>query len=129
VAVSGAFYSVTKAGTLSVNTNAAVIGPISLTNCPGTTAIFSTMADGSGSVNYQWTRNGTNLVGATNQTFVLSNVTAASAGDYCVVVSGACNSGTNCATLAVHTLLTAAGPVNQTNCPGATVSLNTVVTG
>ena len=43
-----------------------------------------------------------------------------------MLVSGVCNSVSNCAVLTVTTATTAVGPTNQTNCAGSTVTLITV---
>ena len=60
----------------------------------------------------------------------LPNVTAASAGAYCVEVAGACGSITNsCATLTVLTNTTATALVSQIKCPGETVTFATVASG
>ncbi len=66
--------------------------PVSRTNYIGQTAVFEVAATG-GRLAYQWRRNGVNLsdgarvYGATSPTLVLSNLTAADAGQYSVVVS------------------------------------------
>ncbi len=53
---------VTHSATLTVNENVVVASaPVSLTNCPGTTASFSVSATGTG-LSYQWSKNGTDLV-------------------------------------------------------------------
>jgi hypothetical protein len=46
-------------------------------------------------------REGTNLVGQTNSSLAFNHVSVADDGTYCVIVSGACNSLTNCARLIV----------------------------
>ncbi len=117
---------VTHSATLTVNENVVVASaPVSLTNCPGTTASFSVSATGTG-LSYQWIKDGTALVGRTASTLVLNSVTSANAGTYAVVVSGTCgNSVTNFATLAVNeNVVVASAPVSLTNCPGTTASFN-----
>ncbi len=59
------------------------------------------------------------LAGQTNACLNLTNVSQADAGQYCVKVTGACNSVTNCATVGVITNVMATGPTNQLACPGA----------
>ena len=61
--------------------------PVSLTNCPGTSASFSVSATGTG-LSYQWYKDGNALAGQTGQQPDLANVSAADAGTYSVVVSG-----------------------------------------
>jgi len=61
----------------------------------GTTLVLNVSADGAPSLNYQWRRNGTNLLnapgisGATSSSLTLSNATPADSGVYHVVVSNA----------------------------------------
>ncbi len=66
--------------------------PVGQTNHIGTTATFSVIAAG-GSLAYHWQRNGTNLLnagnvsGVTNKVLTLSNVSAADAASYRVIVT------------------------------------------
>jgi alpha-tubulin suppressor-like RCC1 family protein len=53
----------------------------------GSTASFSVTANGTAPLTYQWSFNGTNLVGATNATLTLPNVQQAQAGNYVVLVT------------------------------------------
>ncbi len=55
----------------------------------GTNVEFRVVATGSLPLSYQWLRNGTNLDGATSQGLTLTNVSAADAGTYQVLVSNA----------------------------------------
>jgi hypothetical protein len=92
---------VTNSASLTVNQNVVVASaPVSLTNCPGTSASFSVSATGTG-LSYQWFRGGDVLAGQTSSSLVLDNVGAADAGSYGVVVGGACGRVTNSATLSV----------------------------
>ncbi len=75
------------------NVPAAIVSqPANRTNYVGQTAMFEVGANG-GRLSYQWRRNGVNLTdsarvyGARTPTLVLSNLTAADAGQYNVVVS------------------------------------------
>lgn len=61
----------------------------------GRNATFTANASGSGTLSYQWRKNGTNLIGATNTSFTLTNVQAAHAGPYSVLVSNALGSETS----------------------------------
>ena len=74
--------------------------PATQTVCPGFNVTYSVTATGTG-LTYQWRRNGVNLVngglpnlssisGATTNSVTISNVGAANAGTYDVVVSGTC---------------------------------------
>jgi hypothetical protein len=68
--------------------------PQSITNTAGTTATFTVSASGSGTLGYQWRKNGSNLSdggnisGATSSTLALSSVSALDGATYDVVVSG-----------------------------------------
>lgn len=53
----------------------------------GSTVVFSVVARDA--VSYQWSRNGTALIGATGATLIIPNAVAASAGNYTVAVGGA----------------------------------------
>ncbi len=48
---------------------------------------FFAKADGSLPLKYQWTFNGTNLTGATNASFAITNAQAASAGNYALIIT------------------------------------------
>ena len=112
--------AVTNSASLTVNQNVVVAsGPVSLTNCPGTSASFSVSATGTG-LSYQWYKGGSLLAGQTGSSLVLTNVSAADAGTYSVVVSGACgNAVTNSASLTVNqNVAVASAPVSLTNCRG-----------
>jgi len=107
-----------------------VTPPRNQTNCPGSTATFSVTATGT-ALTYQWI-SGTNvLAGQTNDTLVLTNVSATSAGSYCVIVSGAASAPvTNCALLVVNqNVIVTTPPSNRIACPGATVVFNVGATG
>src|SRR5262249_8976114 len=106
------------------------VTPSSLTNCPGTTAIFNVGASGTG-LTYQWFKNGTILAGQTGGSLTLNNVSAADAGTYSVTATGTCgNSASNSATLTVNqNVAVSSGPVSRTNCPGTTASFSVSATG
>jgi hypothetical protein len=53
----------------------------------GVTASFSVSATGNGFLRYQWQRNGTNLLGATNMTLFIPNAQFANEGVYRVIVT------------------------------------------
>jgi hypothetical protein len=107
VVVSGICTSVTNNALLTVRTNVSAVGPVAQTNCPGTTATFSTVAAGTGPFSYQWRTNGVNLSnnskysGVTTATLQISNVSSNEAGNYSVVVGGFCTSVTNSASLTI----------------------------
>src|SRR5208337_621908 len=98
--------ALTNSATLTVNQSVAVASaPVSLTNCPGTSAGFSVNAIGTG-LGYQWYKGSSPLPGQTGSSLVLGSVSAADAGTYSVVVSGVCgNAVTNSASLTVNPAL------------------------
>jgi len=110
---------------VTVNPNLVVSGgPTNLTKCPGDLASFSVSATGTG-LTYQWMTNGVNLsaggqyAGVTNATLTISNVTAADALDYTVMIVGICGSSNLSAALTVSTNVgITTGPANTTVCPG-----------
>ncbi len=123
--------AVTNSASLTVNENVVVASaPVSLTNCPGTSASFSVSATGTG-LSYQWYKGATLLAGQTGSSLVLANVSAADAGTYSVVVSGVCgNSVTNSASLTVNAnVVVVSAPVSLTNCPGTSASFSVSATG
>ncbi|ACB73617.1 non-reducing end alpha-L-arabinofuranosidase family hydrolase [Opitutus terrae] len=64
-----------------------VTAPQNTTAAIGGSATFSVTATGTGSLVYQWQRNGADLPGATGPSLALPNVQSANAGLYTVVVS------------------------------------------
>ena len=72
----------------------------------GATATFTVVAAGSGPLQYQWRKNGTDLAGATQSTLSLPNAQATSAGVYSVLVT----SGTD-AEISAPATLTVSSPV------------------
>jgi len=74
----------------------------------GGTASFSVGAGGAMPLGYQWTRNGTNLPGATNPTLLIPNLGPANAGSYAVIVNNALNVSGVTSAPASLTVLTAA---------------------
>src|SRR6185436_8088470 len=108
----------------------AATGPASLVLCPGATATFCVSATGSGPIVYQWFKGTSVITGATNDCLSLTNVSASNADQYCVRVTGACNSVTNCATLAVLTNATATALASIPNaCTGTVANFSTTAGG
>ncbi|HEY0946869.1 MAG TPA: immunoglobulin domain-containing protein, partial [Opitutaceae bacterium] len=69
--------------------------PQSITRYPSQSAMFSVSATGSGTLTYQWFRDGLPLSGATNATFTVTSVSATDAGAYTVTVSNGLDSATS----------------------------------
>ena len=75
--------------------------PTDLIRYVGQSAIFSVSASGLEPFSYQWRKDGVDIADATSDTYSIDPVSADDAASYCVVVSGTCDSVTNCATLTV----------------------------
>jgi parallel beta-helix repeat protein len=72
-----------------------VLQPQDQTVLPGSRALFSVEANSYHPLTYQWRKNTTDLPGATNDTLVLSNMTATATGEYSVVVQNQAGSVTS----------------------------------
>jgi hypothetical protein len=116
--------------TLTVNTPPAIASqPTSQTVCIGSAATFSVTAIGT-DLTYQWKKNGVNILGANASTFTINSATAADAGSYFVVVSGACTPPvtSSAATLTVNTAPSFTASKTDVTCNGASdgsITLNT----
>lgn len=99
--------------------------------CPAGTAVFSVTASGEPAVAYQWRFGTTDLLNETNATLTLTNVQAAQAGDYSVVVTNELGTATsNPAALTLNSPTTATPLVNVTNaCPASAVNFSTTAGG
>jgi hypothetical protein len=97
----GANFVLTAIGTPSI-----LIGPQSQTLLLGGTASFAVNAAGTGTLAYQWSRNGLSLANS-GSSLTISNASAVNAGTYVVVVSNA--SGTAASAGAVLSLVQAGG--------------------
>ena len=137
VEVTGACNSVTNSATLLIS-QPATATPLAdnTTVCAGDFVSFSTIAQGSGPFTFAWRKDGALLTEATNATLTISNANIADNGIYSVEVTGACNSVTNFATLAVRPLTTATPltinnqtVTNSSLCTGESVTFSTIVTG
>ena len=91
-------YTPSSAPTISVQP---VGGLVSIT----TTGSLSVTASGSGTLTYQWKKNGTNISGATSSTYTKTNMQPADEGSYTVVVSNSAGSVTSSAAVLQLNLL------------------------
>jgi len=105
--------------------------PANETVAAGNTATFSVTALGTPPLNYQWTFNGTNILGGTNTTLLLTNVQSSQAGNYAVWVTNQ-----DGVILSSNALLTVLGPpiitqqpVSETNFVGTTATFTVTATG
>lgn len=69
--------------------------PNSHTVSDGATVTLSVVATGSGTLGYQWRKNGTDVAGANQASFVLNGVTTVNAGTYTVVITNPAGSVTS----------------------------------
>ncbi|MFN0006454.1 MAG: hypothetical protein ACKVXR_00995, partial [Planctomycetota bacterium] len=84
--------------TKKIPTTASRIGNFS--QCQSLTATFCTIPSGSGPFTYSWTKNTVLIPGATDNCYTATAPNAIAPIDtYCVTVTGACNSVTQCGTL------------------------------
>ncbi|MDB6111259.1 MAG: Immunoglobulin I-set domain protein [Pedosphaera sp.] len=90
-----------------------VAQPVSQTVPVGSKAVFSVLAAGSLPLSYQWQFGGTNIDGATNASFTLTNAQLADRGAFTVTVSNAF--GTVSSSNAVLNVVDLAGALNATN--------------
>lgn len=106
------------------------LAPQSQVNCAGTLARFVVNAAGSGTITYQWRKNGNNISGATDDTLTIALTSVADTGWYTVVITNTCGSITSVAArLDVKGVAITTQPVNVRNCMGEPVTLNVAATG
>ncbi len=131
---------ITNAAGIATSSNAAltvVLSPKSQTNYASSTVTFTATAFSPESLNYQWQKNGTNLVeggrlsGTTNSTLTIASVSDADAASYSAVVSDAYASVTTSnAVLTVNDLpFIASQPQSQAVLAGSDVIFNVTVYG
>jgi pectate lyase len=96
--------------------------PISQTVAAGADATFTVTADGPPPLSYQWQKNGSPIVGATAATLNLTNVQAATAGSYRVVVSN--SAGSSSSTIALLTVETGPAPPSITSQPSSQIAVS-----
>jgi len=127
--------------TLQINVQpAAVAEPPTFTVQPTGQAVtaggqvtLTALATGSGSISYQWSKDGAVIAGATSPNLTLTNVTAAAAGSYLVIATNSAGSNqSNTANLTVNaatppTIVTQ--PLTQVVVVGARLALTVDVTG
>jgi len=105
--------------------------PISQTVTNGTNAIFTVVAQGTGTINYQWLKDGSIIPGATNQTLHLKNVTIQDIGNYNVVVQDEISTVESLPAQLVVLLvpIILQDPQNQIALAGSTVEFDVQATG
>jgi uncharacterized protein (TIGR03437 family) len=130
--VNGCTSVTSNAATVTLRTATSITShPVSQTVCAGSPASFSVSADGTGTVSYQWRKNGSPISGATGSTFSLASASASDAGNYDCVVTAGCGSRTSsAATLTVNTAPTiTSNPADRNTTVGATLHLTATADG
>ena len=108
-----------------------VTHPESKELCVGENLSLKVSVNGKG-LSFQWKKNGTSISGANDSTYTVSNVTAANAGSYTVVVSSSCQADatSNSATVNVMqaTVITSQ-PVSSNTCLGQSAAFSITADG
>jgi uncharacterized repeat protein (TIGR01451 family) len=103
--------------------------PESATNCTGSAATLTVIANGTDGLFYQWRKNNLPIADATNATYTIPALLAEDAGSYDVIVSNLCGTVTSAtATLAVIQPLTCLIEGPATLCPQVTEQIYTATT-
>lgn len=97
----------------------------------GTNASFNVIATGTNPLQYQWQKNGLDIVGATGATYSIANVQASDAAIYSVRIQNVAGSVvSNGASLAITTApVITQQPLNQSALVGGSASLSVIATG
>ena len=124
-----------SAATLTVTAAAPVITtqPASTTVAPGSSASLSVVATGD-SLTYQWSKDGSEISGATSATYTIASAATTDAGSYTVVVTNTVGSVTSsAATLTVSSTITAPAittqPASVSTTAGSSATFSVVATG
>ncbi len=108
-----------------------VTQPTSVTAVAGSNVSFTVAAGGSGTLTYQWLKNGVNISGATSATLTFASASTTDAANYSVTVANAAGSTTSAAaTLTVQTppsIVTQ--PASQFGALGSTITLSVNASG
>ena len=107
------------------------IQPADYSACEDQEARFNVVATGNGPISYQWSKNGSQIAGATTDTYIIPAAKLADAGSYRVRVSNACGSvESNPAVLAVSSKpVVELEPLDKVACDGSEVVLNAQASG
>jgi gliding motility-associated-like protein/uncharacterized repeat protein (TIGR01451 family) len=106
--------------------------PTNETVCAGDDVTFTVVTSGSG-ISYQWREGTTNILGETNASFTINNVTTADAAtNYNVVVIGACapnDTSVNFSLTLTPAPIVTTQPINQTICEGSDAIFTVIASG
>ncbi len=104
-----------------------VAQPTNLNLCIGSNGSFATSATGSGTLSYQWHKNGLPITGATGPTLNFASVSSGDAGSYFVEVTNLCGTvASDDASLNINSTITPSVSISSdlyNICNGATVNL------
>ncbi|MFM7644804.1 MAG: beta strand repeat-containing protein [Sphingomonadales bacterium] len=117
----------TAAATISINTPTAITtAPVAQTVCQGSPVTFTTVAQGTGTISYQWNFNNVAIGSATASSYTIPSLTSTNGGNYSVTVSATCGSVTSANVLLQVTPLTTISqqPVGSTVCAGYPVNVS-----
>ncbi|HYC77026.1 MAG TPA: immunoglobulin domain-containing protein, partial [Planctomycetota bacterium] len=106
--------------------------PSNQTPCTGGPLTLTAAATaGTGSVSYQWRRDGADIPGAVSATYAVGSASAGDAGTYvCVATDGCASTTSNAATVTVSTApAIGVHPASQTVCSGTNVTFTVVASG
>ncbi|WP_321370370.1 HYR domain-containing protein [uncultured Draconibacterium sp.] len=136
VEVSGSSWcSSVTSNTVTLNVDAAITistQPVSQTECEGADVIFNVIADANGiPLNYQWRKDGIEILGANSSDYYITGISTTDAGDYDVVITGqgnfTCDSTVSLpATLTIGTDGTISEPLNKDTTLCENTALNTI---
>jgi outer membrane protein assembly factor BamB/subtilisin family serine protease len=115
-------------------TNAIVLSALTASQsvAPGASLTLSVTASGPSTLGYQWLKNGVAISGATSSTYTIASATAASAGDYSVVVTSSPNSATSSpvtVSIAGAAPIVTLQPANQSADAGEMIALASLAAG
>jgi hypothetical protein len=119
----------------TVNNATAITGqPAAASACLGGSQSFAVTATGTGTLTYQWKKNGLEISGnatATSSTLTLSGIAAEDVANYTVDVTGTCGTVTsNAAALTINSAtVISTQPSAAVDCAGATVNFSVVASG
>ncbi len=107
--------------------------PVDQSVAPGEEVTFSVTATGADPISYQWKKDGVDIVGATESSYLIASVELTDAGDYTVVISNANGDVlSNSAMLTVSSVTgpsIAVQPLSQVVALGKNVSISVIATG
>ena len=127
VQVRDSLLSLASSNTVTLSSNSLTTistQPANATTCAGTSASFTVAATGTGTLVYQWKKNGTNISGATASTYTISSPAVSDTGSFSVIVSGtSCPVTSNNATLTVNAVTTiTTQPLGVSRCLGVSAT-------